>query len=500
MPSTREKLTGALYWTFVPRTVQLLVSLFTSILIVRTLSDFDFGTLKVLQGILSVFVLLISFGLGQALNRYVPELRVSARPGQSRALLYRCVALQSSIWLVLIAAMLLLQGSLVERFPTYAHLLILGVLLAILEVAAGTFNQYAVASYRTREMAAGVTVGYVVVALATAVLLYVGLRVEGVLIALGAGHLVNSITLLALLRGEGSWTDAGRAERSRFPWRRLLSYAVPWIPNNLLNFVVWRSSETILLGIFRPRQEAGYFDRAYQIPQMALEFIPNSVYSLVLAGFSETANVAKERMPEFLSFYYRLLFFVLAPVSLLGFALGDRILLAMYGMKMAAAGPYCQAFFLIFTISFFGTPLSMAVYVMEKVWVNLLVNLGYAAVTLALDLLLIPRYGLLGATLPTAFVTALTPFVRYAIARRYLAAIHIPWAFILRAYLASAPLLGLFWAKQRVMTAFQLLVLCVLAGIVTLISYRLFRVLGSEEREFIRRSRLPAKEWLLRLL
>jgi hypothetical protein len=62
----------------------------------------------------------------------------------------------------------------------------------------------------------------------------------------------------------------------------------------------------------------------------------------------------------------------------------------------------------------------MTVYIFEKVWVNVLLNVAYGVVVLGLDLLLIPRYGLLGATIPTSLVTVTTPFVRYAIARRYL--------------------------------------------------------------------------------
>ena len=59
--STREKMTGALAWTFVPRFVQTIVSVGTSMLIFRTLDEFDLGTLKVLQGVLSVVVILVGF-------------------------------------------------------------------------------------------------------------------------------------------------------------------------------------------------------------------------------------------------------------------------------------------------------------------------------------------------------------------------------------------------------------------------------------------------------
>lgn len=495
--SMRDKMTGALAWTFVPRFVQTIVSIATSMLIFRTLDEFDLGTLKVLQGILSVVVILVSFGLGQALNRFIPEIRLRGPTNESRALLYRSLLLQSGIWLLLCVLLLFGRELLAERFPTYASVLILGVLLSICEVAAGTINQYAIASYKTRETAAGMVTASLLTAAATAWLLHVGLKVPGVLIALALGYVTNVIVLAILLRRANR--RAIRTPVSTFPWGRLFRYAGPWVPNNLLNFVVWRASETILLGIYWPRVYAAYFERAYQLPQMALEFIPNSIYPLVMAGFSESSTITKERMPEFISYYYRLLFFVLAPITILGLAVGDVLMMALYGVKMAPAGPYCQAFFVIFTLSFFGTPLSMAMYVVEKVWINVLLNTGYAIVTLGLDFYLIPRYGLLGATIPTGVVTALTPIVRWYIAKRYVPGIRIPWAFIGRCFLAAAPLLALFWAKQWAVTAFRLLLLCLAGGVVTMLSYRLLRVLGPEERDFIARSRLPRKEWILRI-
>jgi hypothetical protein len=34
----------------------------------------------------------------------------------------------------------------------------------------------------------------------------------------------------------------------------------------------------------------------------------------------------------------------------------------------------------------------------------------------------------------------------------------------------------------------------------TLLSYRLFRVLRAEERDFLRRSRIPGRDWILKAL
>lgn len=519
--STSQKVTGAMSWTLIPRVAQMAVSLLTSILIVRSLGQFDYGTLSVLRSLLIFAVVVLGLGLGQAINRFIPELRVTDRRHEGRGLLYRCLLLQSALWVVACLVLLLLRGSLQTRYPTYGDLLVLGVFLSLAEVAAGTVSQYAIASYRTREMALATGLGTLVLGGGTALLLHLGARVPGVLIASAAGFAASAVALGLLLRrgsvGSGGAPGFAASESSgssprgaagwdsalgsmAVPWKRFLGYSLPWVPNFLLLFVVWRQSETILLGIFRSREEAGFFDLAYKLPMLVLEFVPSAIYPLVLAGFAETATVARGRMTAVIETYYRLLFFIVTPLALLGVAMGDTLLARMYGDNMAQAGPYCQVFFLVFAVGFLGTPLSMTVYIFEKVWVNMLLNVGYGVIVLGLDLLLIPRYGLLGATIPTALVTLITPFVRYAIARRYLDDIRIPWAFIGRTLLASSPLLGLAWAKRWATDLPRTAVLLLVAAVLTILCYRWAHVLRPEDRRFLERSRIPARNWILRII
>jgi O-antigen/teichoic acid export membrane protein len=519
--STGQKVTGAMSWTLFPRVIQVVASLGTSVLIVRTLGEFDYGTLSVLRSLLIFAVVVLGLGLGQAINRFIPELRVTDRRHEGRGLLYRCLLLQSALWVISCLVLLLLRGVLQAQYPTYGHLVVLGVFLSLAEVAAGTVTQYAIASYRTREMALATSLGTLVLAGGTALLLHLGLRVPGVLVASAAGFAATTLTLVLLLRHSSAgaaeprgpavaaapWSWPRPANDLKLatgalavPWKRFLGYALPWVPNFLLLFVVWRQSETILLGIYRSRQDAGFFDLAYKLPMLVLEFIPSAVYPLVLAGFAETATIARERMTEVIETYYRLLFFIVTPLALLGFAMGDTLLARLYGENMAQAGAYCQVFFLVFAIGFLGTPLSMTVYIFEKVWVNVLLNVAYGVVVLGLDLLLIPRYGLLGATIPTSLVTVITPFVRYVIARKYLDDIRIPWAFIARAALASSPLLALAWAKRWATDLPRTALVLLVAAAVTLLCYRWARVLRPEDRELLRRSRIPARHWILRII
>jgi len=97
--STGQKVTGAITWTLVPRVLQAVVSLVTSILIVRTLGEFDYGTLSVLRSLLIFAVVVLGLGLDRRSTVSSGASRHRSAP-EGRGLLYRCLLLQSSLWAV----------------------------------------------------------------------------------------------------------------------------------------------------------------------------------------------------------------------------------------------------------------------------------------------------------------------------------------------------------------------------------------------------------------
>ena len=61
-----------------------------------------------------------------------------------------------------------------------------------------------------------------------------------------------------------------------------------------------------------------------------------------------------------------MLFALCAPLCVLGAALGGRAVPVLFGDAMAPAAVPTQIFFVIFTVSFLSTPLSMVLYVLER--------------------------------------------------------------------------------------------------------------------------------------
>jgi O-antigen/teichoic acid export membrane protein len=275
----------------------------------------------------------------------------------------------------------------------------------------------------------------------------------------------------------------------------VVKYSIPFLAIGLLNLITWRQSEVLFLGHFRGAEEAGFFDLAYRCPQMILEFVPGAIWPLVMAGFSEVYTRDRDALERTSIAYYKLLFFLVAPLSMGGLLVGDLAIRILYP-DFGPSGIICQVFFVIFSISFFSAPLGMVLYVVERPWIALVIYVVNASVNVGLDLALIPRFGLWGAVIPVSLVIVFSPLPYLWALRRLGIRLRLPWGFLLRIYAASGSMLLLWPLRSRIGGPVTFLGLVALGVGVFVAGVRLFRVLGPEERSLIHRVNPPAWNWL----
>ncbi len=485
-----QKLGGALGWGVVARIARMALGLGASVLVVRGLGAHDYGVLAVLRTTLAFVTILVGGGLTQGLLRYLPAWRMMAGPGRIRRALLSFVVLQAVLWLVLVLVFWLLRpwvGDLSN--VTVAGLLLLGVALLFPEVLANTATQIANAYYDSRRVSGAVVISTLAYVVLIAWLMNRQAGVAGVLWAAAGSNLILALWLFrrvpVYLRQSA---PPGEAVEGRSPSVATVArFSVPFILIGILNLITWRQSEVLFLGHFRSAAEAGFFDLAYRVPQMVLEFVPGAIWPLVMAGFSEIYTRDPHALQRAGTAYYKLLFLLIAPLSVGGILVGDLAVRFLYGSGFSDSGTICQVFFLIFSISFFTTPLSMVLYVVERPWLGFGIYLISAALNVGLDLLFIPRFGLWGAVLPVSLVILVSPLLYWWILRRIGVSMRPPWLFLGRIYAASAAMF-LLWPLRGLVTEVSRLPLLILAGVIVfVIGVRIFRVFGPEEKTLIQR-------------
>ncbi|MFH1277015.1 MAG: oligosaccharide flippase family protein [Candidatus Eisenbacteria bacterium] len=493
MSGTWERASSAAPWSLAAKAIRFGFSLATSMLVVRLLSAHDYGVLAIVRTALAFVAAFVGFGMGSALIRYLPERET--RGGGGVALFRFCSLVQAAGWIAFTALAWLLREPL-DRFygSPVGTPLVVGLALLSGNLLFSLASNSLTAVFRTRRLAGLQGLLSVLILVLSWLALRAGWGVIGVLAATSLPHLVlGAWAAISLMRSVSR--EPASPERGR-----ILRFAVPLAAIEVLNLITWRQSETILLGHFRGPEEAGIWDVAYRLPQLLLEFVPETIWPIVLAAFVVVYTRDPKRVAEMARHYFRLLFVLVTPITIFGTLYGDLLVQVLYGAERAASGPYARFFFLLFHVSFYGTPLSMTLYLIEKTWVNLALSAIFAAINLGLDFLFIPRYGLIGAIPPVAIAIGLSPLLRAWAVRRWHGPIGIPWRFLGRCYLASASV-ALFYPLRPYgggPAGFALLL--VGATLLFLISVRLVRLFGPEERALIERSKAPGKAFLLRWL
>ncbi len=485
---------GAMSWSIMARLLQFGLSIVSSILVVRLLGPDRYGLLTVLRTSLAFVAAICGLGLGQAVLRYFPAARARGNRRLASQLVRWTVFPQAVAWAAAVILVLLL-GGVISRiaFPEVSRLFLLGTVVVAAELAFLAATNLTTAFYDSRGLSMVTLGGAVSYLLFVSLALLGGLDVAGAILATGASHLLMAVILGYRLKrqiGAIPVCEPG-TDISAPSARAVFRYALPFGAIAIMNLITWRQSETIFLAHFHTMREAGYFELAYRIPQMILEFVPGAIWPLLMAGFSEIYSRDSEKLNRAISTYYKILFLLVSPISLLGVSLGDRALVLLYSDQMSPAGPYCQAFFMIFSISFLSTPLSMAFYVLEKPMYSFGIYLVNSILIIGLDFLLIPPLGLLGALIPMAVILSASPFINYYLLRRCGIRPDIPWKFLFRVYLAALPCALLYPARPFLHGTLAVILAVVAALALYLLGLRLFRVLGREEGLLLRRAGVP---------
>jgi O-antigen/teichoic acid export membrane protein len=479
--TTSQRIGTAMAWSVAARAGRFLLGFVSSVVVVRGLGSHDYGVLSAVRSVLMFVVLIAGFGTGQSILRFLPALRVSRARDSARALVRRVAVVHVAAWILLLGLSLLFRAFLesILKTPGVGEFCAIGIGLSLFEVLFALFGNVLNACYDTARLSVASLASHVVYIAVVVPMLHGGHGVVGVLVAAAAGNAVACIMVWPRLRAAFDWSDAtpaGTVSGGRF-WR----YSIPFAAIGILNLIVWRQSETLMLAHFRSPEETGYFDLAYRLPQTILEFVPGTVWPLVMAGMSEAYARDRARLAGAVERYYHMLFALVTPLCVLGALLAGRAVPVLFGAPMQPAALPTQLFFVIFTVSFLSTPLSMALYVLEKTSLNLLIYVVLAVINVGLDLVLIPRFGVPGAMVPVALAIIAQPVLYFIAVRRLMPDIKIPFRYIVRCVAACVPCVVvipiLFWIHG--LAGF---IAAAVAGLAVLpVSFRAAGVFGRDE-------------------
>jgi O-antigen/teichoic acid export membrane protein len=175
----------------------------------------------------------------------------------------------------------------------------------------------------------------------------------------------------------------------------------------LLNMIVWQRSELIFLGRFRGAQEVAYYALPFSLTERLTELVPGALLGVVLPGLTHAHGAADaERFTSLFSDSLQWLVVLTLPICLFGIPLAGTVIGVLYGPRYGLAVPVLQILLAAMVFGVIGQAASSALLGLEcQAWL-LKTGAMAAAASIALDLVLIPRWGALGAALANSATQA----------------------------------------------------------------------------------------------
>jgi len=253
-----------------------------------------------------------------------------------------------------------------------------------------------VAIERVKWVAAGAVIDNGIKVSGAVFALLSGYGLDGVVIATVAGKCTAAVVQLALLHREGYPV----ARPDGVILRRLASAAPTFLLIQIFATIYWRIDVLMLSKLGGDVSDVGYYGAAYRIFELVM-IVPQSLCLALYPQVVQAVTDSRDELNVIGTQTLRYLAAILLPATVAATLAGGRILALLYGESFAPATTTLAV--LIWAVLPFAW-VRFHAYVLVAVdqqRVDLLLNVIMSAVNVALNFMLIPRFGHLGAAVAT---------------------------------------------------------------------------------------------------
>lgn len=386
----------------------LLAAMTVSIVLARALGPDRFGLYALVTTLVTFTFLFARLGVGDTVRRYMAEL-----DGRNERRLRGAIAgwgLKVGILAALIAAIALVLAS--GSLSTFFHsselrvYLLIGAASLLPTAAASVLRNLQRGLQHWRRLlwlnvaTSPLWVGLCLLAVRS------GAGIAGVLVA-GIAIEIIGVGVLATWAARDTGWPGLRAPLPPNLRSRVLRYNAGLALLVVMNVIVWQRSELLFLGRFSGSEQVAYYAVPFSLTQRLTEVLPGAVLGVLLPTLTFAYAAADpSRFGEILSTAARYLAILALPMCAFGIPLASAVVRLLYGPAYLPAVPVLQILLAASIFGVAGQAASAALLGMEaQSWV-LKTGLAAVALSLALDFLLIPRWGALGAAIANAVTQA----------------------------------------------------------------------------------------------
>lgn len=399
-------LTRASLLNFVDGGVTIASALIVSVLLARKLGPDRFGVYALVMSVVIFALLFARLGIAGTVRRYVAELdgrgdRATAAAIIGRGL--RLALLSGTAGSLALAALAAPFSAFFRQSQLDAYLLI-GAVMLLPMVLLGVLRSIAGGLQRYRYLVVLRLTTSPLWVIACVAALWFGAGIAGVLLA---SLLIDLVQVAAL----GWWVAAnvGIGWRTPLPDAlgiRLRRYNLTLGALIFLNAVVWERSELLFLGRFNGPGQISLYAIPFALTERVVDLIPGAILGVLLPGLTYAQSIDPARFSAMFSHALRYLAMVTLPICLFGIPLAPAIIQVLYGPGYGGAVIVLQILLVAVVFGVLGQASRSALLGIESQGWLLKTGLAAAVLSICLDLVLIPRWGAIGAAIANTVVQA----------------------------------------------------------------------------------------------
>ena len=378
------------------------------VLIVRYLSRSDYGSLAYALSIVAFVQALATFGLDRAITRFVPMYHERGEYGKLFGTVLMVLGTITSIGLGATLLMVAFQGLFTQSLQldqqTLSLLLVLIFLAPIQsidEVLVGLFAVFAkprAIFFRKHVLAPLLKLLVVAALIATGGnVLFVA---AGYFLAGLVGTSICMAVLWQVLRKQHLF-DHFHARELEMPWKEVLFFTVPLLSSELVH-VVMTTMDVIVLQLYGSTNEVAAL-RAVQPLALMNQLVMASFATLFIPMASRLFARGDRKGINDLYWQGTVWIAVMSfPIFLLTFSIAEPVTVLLYGDRYASSASILAVLSLAYYFNAATGLNGLTLKVCGELKYIVAMNVGAAALNLILILILIPRYGALGAAVGTS--------------------------------------------------------------------------------------------------
>jgi len=396
------------------------VNFAVQVLIVRYLAKSDYGAFAYALSVVAIGETIATFGLDRAVTRFAPIYQERDDYDKMFGTLAMVVGTIFALGTVMVLLFYGLQGSLGRQLindDQARTLLLILVFLAPVQAFDTVINgMFAVFSKPTaiflRKYVFGPGLKLMVVVLLIAGGSNVEFLAAGYLAAGVLAVLVFSVVLLRTFKEQHLWEKLN-LKTMRIPYREVLAFTVPLLASDLV-YVVMGSVDAVLLEHYQGTVDVAAL-RAVQ-PTARLNQIVLASFALLFTPVAARMFARKDRRGINDLYWQNAVWIAVVsfPLFALTFSLAEPITLLLFGTRYAQSAVILAllSFAYYFNAALGQNGLTLKVY--GKVRYIVIIDVFVALLNLGLNLLLIPRYGALGAAIGTTITLVIFNVLKQA--------------------------------------------------------------------------------------